>query len=477
MAIHKILCLGDLHLGRPPSRLPAAVDAKTASVATVWRQAVDLALAEEVGLVLLSGDVVDRANRFFEGFGRLEEGVRRLTESGVEVCAVAGNHDFDVLPRLVEAVGGERCHLLGGGGRWQRWTWRQPAGTPLLHVDGWSFPARDVREDPVASYALGLPEDEAPVLGLVHGDLGQPASTNAPLARASLERAGPGAWLLGHVHKPELFELAGGRWALYPGSPQPCDPTEQGPHGAWLLELEDGRLGRPTPVPLATVRWELLEVDLSGAGDLETAEDRLAVGVREGARAILGADLSELSLLALRVRLVGRTAIHRRLDRLVHLLEDETPLDLEVDGGRVVVAEVQIATQPPVDLKRLAASDDPPGLLASLLLALEPQAETGEASGPESEAPADGPGRQDLGELQARALARVRAVYEHRPYLSARWEDELEGDPGGSAEGERLARVFWSLLDAFLEQKAARSGSAGPGASAAESPAAAAEAP
>ncbi|HLE84999.1 MAG TPA: DNA repair exonuclease [Thermoanaerobaculia bacterium] len=446
MAIHKILCLGDLHLGVRPSRLPAAVAPEVASVAAVWRRAVDLALEEGVGLVLLSGDVVDRANRYFEGFGRLEEGVRRLTENGVEVCAVAGNHDFDVLPRLVEAVGGERCRLLGTGGSWQRWSWQEPRGEVLLHVDGWSFPGKNVREDPVARYDLAPPGDDAPLLGLVHGDLGQPASTNAPLARASLERAGPAAWLLGHVHKPELFELAGGRWALYPGSPQPLDPTEEGPHGAWLLELEAGRLGRPRQVPLATVRWETVEVDLSGARDLEECQDRLAVRARNAARETFEADRSDLSHLVLKARLVGRTQAHRRLAGLARALMEETLLDFDVGGGRAALGQVRVATRPPIDLRRLATADDSPGLLAGLLLALE-----GEAGAGATEAPLPA-----LVDLRAGVQERVRAVYDHRPYLPVRAQDEPEEDPGGGDGRERLARVASDLLDALLAQKETR---------------------
>ena len=435
MTARKILCLGDLHLGVRPSRLHAAVDPEAASVAAAWRRAVDFAVQERVGLVLLSGDVVDRANRFFEGFGRLEEGVRRLTEAGIEVCAVAGNHDFDVLPRLVAAVGAERCHLLGAGGRWERWTWRDPDGTPLLHVDGWSFPEKNVREDPVARYDLAPPGDDALVLGLVHGDLGVPASTNAPLARASLERAGPAAWLLGHVHKPELFELAGGRWALYPGSPQPCDPTEQGPHGAWLLELEGGRLGRPTPVPLATVRWETLEVDLSQVDEAETAEDRIARAAREAAAELAASGPGAPEWLLLRAVLTGRTGAFRDLPGLARRLEQDDPLELAAGDGRARLVEVRGAARPAVELASLARGEGPPALLAELLLALERSPPEPVAAGID-------------GELLARVEARLAEVHAARPYADL--DDAPAGPPPAAGH---LADAARTLLDALLAQK------------------------
>lgn len=429
MTRETILCLGDLHLGVRPSRVPADADPAVVSVAEVWRRAVERALREGVGLVLLSGDVVDRANRYFEAFGPLEAGLGRLAEAGVEVCAVAGNHDFDVLPRLADAVGSERFHLLGEGGRWERFTWRDRDGQARLHVDGWSFPDRDVRHDPSEDHALDRPEDDAPVLGLLHGDLDQASSTNAPLARAGLERARVDAWVLGHLHSPRVIELAGGRWALYPGSPQPLDPTEEGVHGGWTVELEAGRPARPKPLGLATVRWERLEVDLAGAADAEEAEARIARAVREGAGS-LEEDGPGVEWLCLRLALTGRTAAHRRLPELARRLEEETPLEVTTRAGRARVVEVACATRPAPELGALAEGEDPVALLASRLLALE--------------------GGGGDGELLRRVEERLRDVYDQRAYLPLGGRDELDGE----TVRRHAAAGAADLLDALLAGKA-----------------------
>jgi len=431
----KILCLGDLHLGVRPSRVPGSIDPETVSVATVWRRAVDFAIRNGVGLVLLSGDVVWEGNPL-EPLGPLERELGRLAAAGIEVCAVGGNHDFDVLPRLSRVLGGERYRLLGEGGRWEPYTWRDVEGRPALHVHGWSFPKKNVPWDPVGDYDLETPDDGTPVLGLVHGDLDRARSTNAPLSRANLERAGVAGWVLGHVHKPELFELSGGRWALYPGSPQPLDPTEEGPHGAWLLELRDGKLGRPEPVPLATLRWETLEVDLAGVEDSDEAKDRLVATARQGTREVLADAETTPEHLLFTVRLTGRTAAHRNLPALARELEEERPLVATVDGVETRVAQVRLHTRPPVDIEALAQSDDPPGILAALLLSLD--------GGPDPSAD----------DLLARAETRIREVRDRRHYLPAK-----EEDPDTPGEGERLKDAAWRLLDALLAQKpAAREG-------------------
>ena len=108
----KILSTADLHIGRTPTRVPDAVRTQS-SCARMWSAVVELAIREEVDLVTLSGDVVDHANRFFEATGPLETGIAQLAAAGIDTYAVAGNHDYDVLPRIVDAVGTDRFHLLG----------------------------------------------------------------------------------------------------------------------------------------------------------------------------------------------------------------------------------------------------------------------------------------------------------------------------------------------------------------------------
>ncbi len=133
----KILCTGDLHVGRRASRLPVDWCGTECSCAAVWERIVELAIRERVDLVAVSGDLVDRANRYYEAIGPVERGVRILAKAGIQTVAVAGNHDFDVLPRLAESLAGD-LQLLGTDGNWQRITIQRDGGD-RLHVDGWSF--------------------------------------------------------------------------------------------------------------------------------------------------------------------------------------------------------------------------------------------------------------------------------------------------------------------------------------------------
>jgi predicted phosphodiesterase len=207
----RILCSGDLHLGRRSSRLSDGADARAHSATAAWNALVELALTERVQLVALSGDLVDRENRYFEAFGPLERGVARLAAAGIHVIAVAGNHDFDVLPRLVPSLG-KTFHLLGAGGTWTGLSVPGPGGAAALRVVGWSFPTEHVAASPMAGFPA-LPKDDVPVLGLVHGDLDAPATRYAPLSAAEMRAKSVSFWLLGHIHTPRLHQQSGAtRW-------------------------------------------------------------------------------------------------------------------------------------------------------------------------------------------------------------------------------------------------------------------------
>lgn len=115
-----LLCTGDLHLGRHPSRIPGELGGKQFSRKAAWRSTVEEAIDRDVDGVLITGDVVDRENRFFEAYGPFEEGLGRLDEADIPVVAVSGNHDFDVLPQLMDGLDFEQVKFVGEDGNWER---------------------------------------------------------------------------------------------------------------------------------------------------------------------------------------------------------------------------------------------------------------------------------------------------------------------------------------------------------------------
>ena len=432
----RIVLTGDLHVGRRPSRVADEGLCKRSSCAAAWTAVVELALRERADVVAVSGDLVDRENRFYEAFGPLERGLRRLSEAGIDTVAVAGNHDYDVLPRLADQMTATRFRLIGRGGRWERHTVERDGGA-VLHVDGWSFPSESVLDNPLRAGLPAAPADGLPAMGLLHGDLDAPSSRYAPLSLAELRGTCHRFWLLGHVHKPSLLEADGCCTVLYPGSPQGMDPGETGAHGPWLLDLDGQSRPRPRQVPTCLVRYERLEIDVGGAETVDDVRSRVIKGLHRELGPVC-TDCGPLELVSCRIVLGGRTPLHRQLRRIAAEMQAE----LEVPVGAVMarVERVDVDTRPAIDLPELARGGGPPAVLARLLTDLQ---------GGENDPAAVG--------LADRLVRDLAGVWEARPYLplnsSADPERPAEPAPDEARARRLLLDQGMLLLDELLAQK------------------------
>ena len=357
----RLLCLGDAHLGRYPSRVPSGDN--SLSVRAIWERAVSTAVEERVDAVILTGDMADNKNAYFEAYGALRKGITQLSQTGIPVVAVAGNHDYDVFPQLAESMPKDNFTLLGRDGIWNDTVLETRSGR-ILRCVGWSFPSSHYDHSPLDS--LGISQSNDFTIGIVHGDL-DAQSVYAPLASQDLVDQPVNLWLLGHVHAPKFY---GDRRVpiLYPGSPQPLDPGEPGTHGPWMITISEDNQISPVQLPLASVRYETIPVDVSAA--LQISEVKTIVAEQLEQR---GSELIEshpnLQYLSCRPVLTGQTRLHRRLS--IEGLADVDDLDVQVSECSITVDKVFIETSPTRDLNEIAQlNNDPPGILARWILEL-----------------------------------------------------------------------------------------------------------
>lgn len=361
----RLLAVGDLHLGRRPTRLPEALAGRLEDFApaTAWQRTVDLAVRESVDAVVLAGDVVESRHDYFEALPRLQAGVATLAQAGIQTLAVSGNHDVDVLPRLIDRVPDAR--LLGRNGRWESIVLTAASGEQAT-LWGWSFPTASFRSSPLDD----LPRDRGagPHLGLLHCDRDQTGSPYAPVTAGALRDAGLDAWLLGHIHQPDALGID--HPSGYLGSVVGLDAKETGARGPWVLEIDAGRIQRFDHRPLAPLRWEVLSVDLTGASDEATVTQRLDTRL-ETLAGTLAARHEQPDLIGLRLRLTGECALG------ASAIEAALPAAerlLGLPGARTIdwfLESWRLDTRPITPLERLAERDDPPGLLAQRLLILQ----------------------------------------------------------------------------------------------------------
>ncbi len=366
-----------MHIGRLPG-LPESVwehldgGPTELSVRPVWEETVARARELRVAAVLLAGDVVDSDDGFLAAYAPLASGVRELVDAGIAVIAVSGNHDTEVLPRLAREI--PELRLLGAGGEWDSEV-VAVGGQPALRVLGWSFPAKQVKSDPMDSmppafragdFGDGL---DLPVVGLLHGDLDVTGSHYAPVSPVLLESFDSAAWLLGHQHKPS--DLRAERPIGYLGCLSGNDFGETGVRGPWLGTLAGGRLSMEQ-LPLSRLRLEEVELDLSGVTTRQEVEERLTKVVREVDELRLEQEC-RADVVLLRPTLVGRSTLPRvERGRAIEAAREAGALFSTREGTKYFLDQKSHdLVRPEYDLYKLGCGTDPPAVLAQLIVGLE----------------------------------------------------------------------------------------------------------
>lgn len=360
----KLLAVGDIHLGRTPSRLSAALTSeftpRELGPSEAWKRTVEFAISEKVEAVLLAGDVVEQKDDFFEAYRDLKEGVERLADAQIRVLGVSGNHDVVVLPQLARAVADFR--LLGEGGVWES-VELGPAERIAVSVLGWSFPREQVNHSPLES--IPARRGDGHVIGLLHCDRDQTHSPYAPVRSSELRAAPVDAWLLGHIHKPDPLDGPGPMGYL--GSLSGLDPGEPGPHGPWMIDVGTNGISA-SQVPLAPLRWEVVEVDVSALEGPDALPTLILDAVGGIHAQIVGSNWRPKAV-GCRVRLTGRTSMGRPLEEKL-ANDDPRMLVDHKDDIAYFIHDIRIEVEPDVDLAEMARTADLVGLLARRVLAL-----------------------------------------------------------------------------------------------------------
>ena len=326
---------------------------------------VDYAVAGAVDLVLLSGDVIDRDNRYYEASGALQEGFARLRDNGIKVFMVSGNHDFDVLPQVLRNHPFDNVHLLGAGGRWEAKRYERPG--EAIQLVGWSYPEQYVLVNPLPQLALLPLDPNLKRIGLVHADVDNLESRYGPVPLADLQTADVDAWMLGHIHKPLTF--GGSKIIRYPGSPQSLSAKEPGAHGALLLTVNGSQAIEATAVDFSNCRFERLQVDITTVDSKESLRGLIETELSVNANDRL-AELGGVAYLVYDLYLMGQHSKAREIREWADPILNSNDLTLAT-GTRLYVRGITTAIRPTVEnLDLLANENSPAGLLAQTILAI-----------------------------------------------------------------------------------------------------------
>lgn len=348
----KFIHAADIHLDSPLlglEREGAPVQEMRLATRRAFQNLVSLAREEEVGLVLIAGDLYDQdwkdynTGLFFLGQLAL------LRDAGIRVIMVSGNHDAaSRISRQLRLP--DNSVLLSD---------RSPQTVLLedlgLAVHGQSYQSPVVSCNLVPGYPAPLPGFFN--IGLLHTCAdGRPGhEAYAPCSPADLSLKGYDYWALGHVHGREV--LSREPWVVFSGNIQGRHANETGCKGVTLVSVEDGLVESVEERALDVMRWERIRLDLAGLQDSEELLEAVGSAVAAASGAAEGRPL------AVRVTLTGSTALHRALLEDPESWLGQARAEVARLGLEAWIEKVEVQTAAPVEVEEMADRQDAIGAL------------------------------------------------------------------------------------------------------------------
>jgi len=274
----RLLHTSDWHLGRSFGQVSLAADQ-----AAFVEWLLDVVRAERIDLVVIAGDLYDRAIPPVESVALLRHALTSLAAHGTKVVAIAGNHDS---PDRVAAADGltDAAGVIVRGGYGNAGTTATlrfddgpldvvavPYLDPLLAPDpdrGDRRPThQSVLRDALARHRRGAPRSLAVAHAFVAG--GTESDSERALTVGSSPRVATTTFegfsyvALGHLHQPQVVGHPARR---YSGSPLPYSFSERHAKQVVIAELDPGgacatsELPVPVGRPVATLTGTIDEL-------------------------------------------------------------------------------------------------------------------------------------------------------------------------------------------------------------------------
>lgn len=339
----------DVHLDSPLQGLEVHEGAPVELLRGATRRAlenlVQLAIEESVDFLVIAGDVYDGDWKDYSTGLFFRNQMVRLSAEGIPVYLIAGNHDAaSVISKKLTLP--ENVHVFSTRAA----ETKEVANHPVV-IHGRGFPNRAVPENLVKDYPLAVSGKFN--LGILHTSLtGKPGhDTYAPCSEADLRDKGYGYWALGHIHQPEI--ISQDPWIVFAGNCQGRHARETGARGCRLVTVNDSiQVENVEWHPLDVVRWQELNVDLTG---IETESEALR-RVNE----VMGSAVTtaEGRLVAARIIITGTTSLHGSLHRDTQHWRAQLLAGAQDHGAEAIwIERIKITTAPVYNVAELAERD------------------------------------------------------------------------------------------------------------------------
>ncbi|MGH7105672.1 MAG: metallophosphoesterase family protein [Acetobacteraceae bacterium] len=359
----KFLHAADLHLDSPLQGLAAKSAGLAERIEDASRRAldqlVDTAIAEECRFVVLAGDIFDGELRNIKTGLYFVSRMRRLSEVGIGVFIVLGNHDAanGFMDRLRFA---DNVHVFS---KRKAESISLPDVGAVIHAR--SFPQEDVRENLARNYPAAEPGLFN--IGVLHTACQGSEAYHAPYAPCSLAELvnhGYQYWALGHVHAAAV--LSERPYVAYPGNLQGRHIRETGPKGAFLVTVEDKEVAGLEHRPLDVCRWSVLEIDISES--VNRAD--LAARTREHLRRAIGEAAGRA--IAVRVKFAGESPLSDVIALDLQGLREDVLAAAAAVSDDIWIERIAFAAKPSIAPEAIEAGAA--GILSQAIIDLPPEA-------------------------------------------------------------------------------------------------------
>ncbi len=360
----KILHCADLHIGAAESFLGTLAGRRRFETLLTFEKIIDLAVAENVSVVAVAGDLFDSNAVEDELVRPVLEKIAAVPQ--IRVVYAAGNHDpltpdspvkrFPLPENLFVLDAEDTCLTFED---------------ISLKVYGRSFDSAAMKGE--GSFPLAPDNDGYVHLMVLHGDFG--GETDSPynaVSREFVRTSGMDYLALGHVHTCTPIEKAGSTSFAYCGCPEGQGFDETGEKGVYLGSIAQGVCDLRF-VPVSRRLHLRRSVDISGLSSSAAVSDRVLAALRE--------EREDFAEHLYKIRLIGEIPptftpdldeITARLSGAVYYLsmQDETSLAVDADRLCEEVSLKGLFVKNLMEAMRTAPPDQKPLYSAALKLGL-----------------------------------------------------------------------------------------------------------
>jgi exonuclease SbcD len=267
----RLLHTADVHLGARHTDLGERAAVLRERQFAAFRTSVELAIAEEVDIFLVAGDLFDSNTQPRRSVERVAAELGRLARAGIRTVIIPGTHDVYDGASIYRSY--DLANMARAASDWV------VVLTPYIPeivfppldtiIYGRVFDTKRSPRSPLAGLDAKSDTRASWKIGMVHGALAIPGKTDQDqvvFTEEEIARTGVDYLALGHWHSATQGR-AGSVYYAYSGAPEPVAIDQDGAGQVLLVTLDD-RDGRRTvtiePKRVGQTRSEKLDLDVGG---------------------------------------------------------------------------------------------------------------------------------------------------------------------------------------------------------------------